>query len=308
MREKAIVLLSSVEHQCVSFIWPGALRYFAGYRFVEHQPRRSPDPLAQRTDCGSEPPPEPGGELARGAGWLDNWQTTYAGEKDPLQLRFHSFADGSATASVVENGGSQERRWRFVPESNGVRMWMTLRTIEPLPGAFIVQQCLRLSSGIGDDFRRTVARAPFLSELLMQALGNANGTMTWFLRDGRWLPFPVPFTRYHTPGSAGVYEESAGQVDQGLIVRQSAPRDQAPASYWRSVAPDATWETWSAGLYWERAAAISNRHPADCLHVNVDFGPLAAGESRTVQGKFYWMEGTKEDLLAAWQKEFGLRI
>jgi hypothetical protein len=50
---------------------------------------------------------------------------------------------------------------------------------------------------------------------------------------------------------------------------------------------------------------VSNRHPADCLHAGVDFGPLAAGESRSVQGKFYWLEGTKDDLFDLWQQEFG---
>jgi hypothetical protein len=235
---------------------------------------------------------------------LDNWQPFYAGGEDPLQLRFRCAPDGSATISVVENGGLQERSWRFIPEDNGVRIWMTLQTQEPLPGAYIVQQCLRFTGGIGYGFGRTVATVPFLSELLMQALGNANGTLTWARTSSRWQPFPVPFTRYHTEAGSGVYENSAGKVDQGLIIRESAPRDQAPASYWRSVAPDATWETWSAGMYWQRAAAISNRHPADCLHVHVDCGPLEAGETRTVMGKFYWIEGTKEDLLDIWQQEF----
>jgi hypothetical protein len=88
-------------------------------------------------------------------------------------------------------------------------------------------------------------------------------------------------------------------------VRESASRADAPASYWSMVAPDAAWETWSAGLYWERSAYVSNRHPADCLHAGVDMGPLEPGESRTVQGKFYWLEGTKEDLFDLWREEFG---
>ena len=149
-----------------------------------------------------------------------------------------------------------------------------------------------------------MARTPFLSELLMQALGNANGTMTWARREGKWSPFPVPFTRYHTVAGNGLYRDSSGLIDNGLIVRESAPRDRAPASYWPSAAPGAAWETWSAGLYWERTAYISNRHPADCIHAGVDFGPMEAGGSRTVQGKFFWIEGGKDDLLAVWEKEF----
>jgi hypothetical protein len=302
-----IVLLSSVEHPCASFVWPQDLRYFAGYRFVEHWPNGTPAPLPHEPAATIDLPPHSGGEMARSDGWLDNWQTAYAGAGDPLQLHFHCFADGSAVTSVVENGGLQERRWHFLPEQNGVRLWMTLRAREAIRGSYIVQQCLRLSSGIGQDFRRTVARVPYLSELLMQALGNANETITWACAAGHWQPFPVPHTRYHTEAGAGIDANSAGHIDYGLIVRESAPRNRAPASYWRAVAPDAAWETWAAGLYWERAVTISNRHPADCLHVNVDLGPLDAGASRTVRGKVYWIKGTKDDLLADCRQEFDLK-
>ncbi len=299
-----IVLLSSAEHQCVTFVWPDDLSTYVGYRFVEHQPTLTRRPLAHETLPPSPPPPAPNRRYPRGSDWLDNWQTTYDAVDDPLQLQFQTLADGSAVASVMENEGLQERVWRFVPEEEGVRMWMTLTTHEEISGAYIAQQCLRFTAGIGTGFRRKVARTPFLSELLMQVLGNANGTMTWSRRFGGWQPFPVPFTRYHTEAGAGVYEDTAGLVDIGLIVRESASREAAPPSYWQTTAPNATWESWTAGLYWERTAMVSNRHPADCLHAGVDFGPLAAGESRTVQGKFYWMEGTKADLFARWREEF----
>jgi hypothetical protein len=61
-------------------------------------------------------------------------------------------------------------------------------------------------------------------------------------------------------------------------------------------------------MYWERTAYVSNWHPADCVHALVDFGPLDAGQSRTVCGKFYLIEGTKDDLLAAWQRDFSIRM
>jgi hypothetical protein len=57
-------------------------------------------------------------------------------------------------------------------------------------------------------------------------------------------------------------------------------------------------------MYWERTAYVTNRHPADCLHALVDFGPLAKGEERTVRGKFYLVEGNRDDLLAVWKEDF----
>lgn len=47
----------------------------------------------------------------------------------------------------------------------------------------------------------------------MQALGNANGTLTWVRTGGEWAALPVPFTRYHTAEGKGVYDDSAGEVD-----------------------------------------------------------------------------------------------
>lgn len=302
---KPIIVLSNVEHQCVTFVWPNDLRCFVGYRFVEHEPRITAAPLPHLSAQRPEMPPPSSGMYPQSNEWLENWQTTYTDPHNPLLLKFQTFADGSAQASVVENNGQQERTWRFTPEETGVRIWMKLTTHEPLPNGFILQQCLRFSSGIGFGFNGTVAQVPFLSELLMQALGNANGTITWVRRAGEWQALPVPFTRYHTAVGEGIYADSSGRVDCGLIVRESASRAQAPASYWQMVAPDATWETWAAGLYWERTVYVSNRHPADCLHAGVDCGGLAAGESRTVEGKFYWLEGTKADLYALWQREYG---
>lgn len=301
-----LVVLSNIEHQCITFIWPDDLRYYVGYRLVEHLPITTAHPLPHQSTLQTQSPPVSAGRLPYSKNWLDNWLTHYAETKDSSNLYFHALEDGSAEARIVDNLGLQEWSWRFVPEEAGVRLWMTLTTHEAIPGAYIVQQCLRFSSGIGTDFRSGVARTPFLSELLMQVLGNANGTITWARRDEEWQAFPVPFTRYHVTAGAGVHDDSSGQIDCGLIVRESASRTLAPESYWQSVAPDAKWVSWSAGLFWERTVAVSNRHPADCLHACVDFGPLKAGESRTLQGKFYWLEGTKDDLYALWQEEFGI--
>jgi hypothetical protein len=304
---KPVVVLSSAEHTCVSFVWPQDLRFFVGYRLVEHQPKITNNPLPHPPIENPAPPGTAKGTLSQEANWLPNWRTAYADSKHPLQLTFQTGSDGSAQAKVVINDGSQKCIWRFVPEDNGVRLWMTLKTDETVPGGYLIQQCLRLTSGIGYGFYPQVAKVPFLSELLMQALGNSNGTMTWTRMNDTWQQFPVPFTRFHLPAGQGIYEDSSGQVDYGLILRESASRAEAPDSYWQMVAPEAEWEARSAGLYWERAAFISNRHPADCLHIGVDFGPLESGESRTVRGKFYWVDGEKDDLLSIWQKDFPAR-
>jgi hypothetical protein len=304
---KLIVVLSSTEHSCVSFIRPNDLRTFIGYRFVEHRPITTTKPLAHLLNQNSQPPDHSQEIYSRGIDWLENWETNFSDPDHPLNLNFSTFSDGSAEARVVENYGAQEKIWRFIPSDHGVWMWMTLNTNETIPGGYILQQCLRLTSGIGSGFYPQVAKVPFLSELFMQLLGNPNETLTWTRINNAWQQFPVPFTRYHLASSQGIFEDSAGQADSSHILRESAPREKAPASYWRSVAPDTKWQKMTSGFYWKRSAYISNRHPADCLHIGVDFGPLAAGESRTVLGKFYWIEGGKDDLLELWQKDFGVQ-
>lgn len=301
---KPVVVLSSAEQTCVSFVWPQDHRFYVGYRFVEHHPKIINNPLPQPPQEYLAPPGAAKGTLSQMADWLTNWRSAYADPEHPLQLTFQTSSDGSAQAEVVQNDGSQKFTWRFDPDADGVWLWITLKTNEPLPGGYILQQCLRLTSGIGYGFYPQVAKVPFLSELFMQALGNANGTMTWTRMNDAWHQFPVPFTRYHPPAGRGIYQDSSGQVDDGLILRESASRTEAPNSYWEMVAPEAEWEARSAGFNWERAAFISNRHPADCLHIGVDFGPLESGESRTVRGKFYWVDGVKDDLLSIWQTDF----
>ncbi|MCL4217074.1 MAG: hypothetical protein KJ052_08750 [Candidatus Hydrogenedentes bacterium] len=58
--------------------------------------------------------------------------------------------------------------------------------------------------------------------------------------------------------------------------------------------------TWVCGLFWEGTA----HHPADCLHTIVNLGPIAPNSRRAVCGKIYGFQGTKEDLLSRWKKDF----
>ena len=126
-----------------------------------------------------------------------------------------------------------------------------------------------------------------LSELDLQAQHNPSATLTFCRKDGGWLKFPVPWTIYRPPGGAApISGESAGEIDHGLIVRESLDGQ------------------YTSGMYWERTVYVSNRHPADCLHSSVDFGPLEADESRTVHGKIYFVEGTKDQLLGKWRQDF----
>lgn len=292
---KPVVVLSRADAQCATFFWPVQPDYFVGYRFIEHDPETLDAPLegiesmpsCEWGDLPSLPDEE------RPSDQVDPWNNEWLGryeesnEEDAIQLSFRSFADGSAWARGHDNRGEQTREFFFKPEDNGVAMWMRVTTREPVPGAWGVQQCLRYSGLTNQEWRQKVGRIPFLSEFDYQANCQPNQSLSFVRRGGEWLNFPVQLTWFHTPaGSVLLEDRSSGQIDHGLILRESA--DQKFAS----------------GMYWERTAYVSNRHHADCLHSLVDFGPLAVGEHRTVRGKFYFVEGTKDDLLAAWRSDF----
>ncbi len=313
-----LVFLSNPSMQCLSFFWKEYPRIWVGYRVsegvLETQSRPALDGVTWPAveggakSWGAFPAPDeatlplPKISLPR-----KRWRTAYRekSRKDPAQLAFQAYPDGSAWCRLQEGDGSQHCEFFFRPVDDGVQMWMKVSTQTPIIGSYLVQQCLRFTGAQNWYMRRNIACVPFLSELDLQAMGHPSLTLTYARLGEAWLSFPASHVRYATPlGSRLTEFVLDGQIDNGLIVRETLDRKKVPASYFRRTAMKASWERIASGMYWERTAWVSNRHPADCVHAVVDLGPLSAGESRTVYGKFYWVEGTKDDLLAAWQKDF----
>ena len=299
--------------QCLTFFWKEHPRFWVGYRVLEGLPETHPravsgDAYGPVAGWGAFPAPAedrpflPETPLPR-----KRWRTAYQGKGrlDPALTSFQAYHDGSASCTLSEGNGMQQRELLFRPVEQGVEMWIRLTTQVAIDGAYLVQQCLRFTGARNWALRRHMARVPFLSELDVQAMGHPDLTLTYARHENGWHHFPARHCLYATPqGSSLTEQEFTGSVDHGLIVRETLDRDVVPSSYFRRTAPGETWMRISAGMYWERTAWISNRHPADCVHAVVDLGPLRAGESRTVHGKFYWLEAPKDDLLAAWQKDF----
>jgi len=312
---KPSIVLSNPDEQCVTFFWEEMPQNHLGYRFVEGQPTVVEQPIV-----GYET--QPAARLAdlppvtvtshkqiSNPLWKKDWLTTYS-EANPqasVPFTFHLSDNDVAHLHCIENGGRQERELLLQPFTHGVRIWVTLSTRETIPGSYCLQQCLRFTGMFNASWRQSVAYIPFLSELDMQAMGNANGTLTYARRDNQWFKFPVQHIVYPTHNASWKSHEPLGdRVDHGLIVRETPSRQFAPAIYWERVAPNSTWKQITSGMYWERTAFISNRHPADCVHAWIDFGPLEAGQSRTLTGVVYFIEGSKDDLLAVWQQDYAV--
>jgi hypothetical protein len=82
---------------------------------------------------------------------------------------------------------------------------------------------------------------------------------------------------------------------------------------WPTAEPDATGGVilrtsedgrWVAGIAWEHFLSVQAHNPMRCMHLCVRLGPLRRGESRTIRGRIYLLEGTKEDVLQRYREEF----
>lgn len=62
---------------------------------------------------------------------------------------------------------------------------------------------------------------------------------------------------------------------------------------------------WVSGVAWERYLGCQGYNPKNCMHLSVQVGPLAQGQTRVLHGKLYFFEGTKEDCLAKFREDFG---
>ncbi len=294
---KPCVVLSNAKQQCVTFFWKENPSFYVGYRFIEHEPETLPTPLSEietlpaalsvaRPDLNKAMLPNEEADP-----WNKVWKASHVENDigDGTKLSFTTFSDGAAFCWSVDNRSGQRREFFFEPTEDGVYLWMSLTTQTPITGAFCVQQCLRFTGSTNVEWRRQVACAPSLSEFDIQARGNPHETLTFVRKSNDWMKVALPHTCYHTPPGVALFKaKSGGEIDHGLIVRESLEKNSC------------------AGMYWERTAYVSNRHPADCVHAAVDLGPLDSGGSRTVQGKVYFIEGTKDDLLAKWREDFSV--
>lgn len=305
------VLLSNIKEKCVTFYQPAKNTYYLGYRFWEGVPNiidspqgsynRKPRSSIHAAKLGTKNALQVGNAEYSGKGWLT--QYSEIGSAKSGSMNFQSFEDGSAQVELIEKDADLILELYFDPVKDGIRLQMKASAIRTITNGYCIQQCLRFTGSMNAKWRTKIAHVPYLSELDMHAMGRPNATLTFGRRSGNWIQMPVE----HTVVPINLVDENTTSktvFDHGLIVRESPHRSDAPGWYWERVAPQLEWDQVSAGMYWERTAMVSNRHPADCVHAWVDLGPIQKGESRIIHGKVYYLGGSKEDLLSAWEKDF----
>lgn len=97
------------------------------------------------------------------------------------------------------------------------------------------------------------------------------------------------------------------------IDARSPARKFVFSNKWPSAGPDAAAglivresndKKWVSGVAWSDFVSVQGHNPWSCMHLSVCVGPLAPGESRTIQGKIYQFKGTKEECLEKFRKDF----
>ena len=89
-----------------------------------------------------------------------------------------------------------------------------------------------------------------------------------------------PFVWHHK------WPTSKRNAHRGLLVRESEDRSQTMA------------------IAWEDFLTAQGHNPWKCMHLSIRVGPLTPGESKSIRGKMYLFEGSKEDLLKKLKKDF----
>lgn len=72
----------------------------------------------------------------------------------------------------------------------------------------------------------------------------------------------------------------------GLMVRESEDRKQTMA------------------IAWDSFLTAQGHNPWKCLHLSVRLGPMKPGETKTIRGKVYLFDGSKEDCLEKYRRDF----
>ena len=61
---------------------------------------------------------------------------------------------------------------------------------------------------------------------------------------------------------------------------------------------------WVTGIAWDRFLSAQGNNPWECMHLAVQVGPLAPGDTRSLGGQLYLHAGKKERLLKRGERPF----
>jgi hypothetical protein len=97
---------------------------------------------------------------------------------------------------------------------------------------------------------------------------------------------------WHTPGASREFviskkwPTSNRDAYKGIMIRENQNKQ------------------WIMGIAWDSFLSAQGHNPWNCMHLSIRVGPLKIGEKKKVRGRIYLFEGSKEDCLRCYEKDF----
>lgn len=261
-----------------------------GYRFHEHTPFPHGEVPASNEEAGIDPK-----EIAR-------LEKTYS--RRPGVLKY-------STRIKKKTWAPQTWTFRMAPVEDGIDILLVVETGDiGLNAYYGVQQCFRMSGTTNEEWRRKIARTPAFSEFDLWNLREkdkpAKTSLTSVRREGKWQRIPAAEVTIGGTTPLGLRlagEHADWDVEKAMAVGPYEVHMGGPVDCGLITRTDID-QTWVCGIFWDRTSHVTDHHPADCLHNVVNIGGIPANGKRAIRGKIYWFQGTLDDLMRRWKRDF----
>jgi len=235
---------------------------------------------------------------------------------DPNQFAFLWFYEWhlfDAVAKGEHTPGSCNWEWHIDGDGAEARMdaeWLRLHVRATENGADL---SLEISNNTGHDWPSIAAIIPCFNPgdprnpSTRNALFLDDGHVHTYFRgkDGLepikgTLPREIHFN-HDCRSSVMTWAEDNG--DGGFVFDEKWPTSDRDA-YAGIMIRESDDKRYVMGIAWDSFLSAQGHNPWNCMHLSIKVGPLARGEKRTIRGKMYLFEGSKEDCLRAFETDF----
>lgn len=213
--------------------------------------------------------------------------------------------------------GSHDWEWTVNADGTTARMhstWINMKVEAAENGA---EMTLEITNGADFDWPDIAAIIPCFNpgdpkqeEMRNPIFLDEQHDRTYFLgRDGLDLikgEFPREIHFNHAFGPA-IMDWPKEREDGKFQFAEKWPTSQREA-YGGLMARESDDKRWTMGVAWESYISAQGHNPWNCMHLSVRVGPLKQTRTKTIRGKMYLIEGSKEDCLRLYRKDFAGRF
>jgi hypothetical protein len=104
--------------------------------------------------------------------------------------------------------------------------------------------------------------------------------------------------------NAGLRGKVDAQAEDGRFVFSEKWPTSPDDAHWGLLVRESTDGEWVTGIAWDRFLSAQGHNPWSCMHLCVNVGPLAPGESQTIHGRIYLFPGTRDECHDRFRQDF----